>query len=180
VEPVAEEISADEAEVRHSLGEDKNPHLKRVPPSPVVSPASSRLTRSATKSEAKKTRKRASPKPSPRKSGRRGKSKTVATSSRVSLGERVESESDSDSIQIIPTKAPRARPNPVLSSKKAGKAKEASVTPFPDPVKEGSSTPPLPATASVADLHSIIPRFDASRFRSVEDSLRDLRLVCFF
>jgi len=65
----------------------------------------------------------------------------------------------------------------MVSSKKAGKAKEASPTPPSERIKEGSSTPPLPLNASMGDLYSAIPRLEASRVRSVEESLRDLRLV---
>jgi hypothetical protein len=65
----------------------------------------------------------------------------------------------------------------VVSSKKAGKAKEASPTQLPERIKEGSSTPPLPLNASMRDLYSAIPRLEASRVRTVEESLRDLRLV---
>lgn len=149
------------------------------PTPPLISLPASRVTRSATKTATKKKSKFASPVPSPpRKPGRPKKhKKMVATSSRVKLGDRVESESEPDALPLSPPKPPRARPKPVVSSKKAGKAKEASPTQLSEPTKEGSSTPPLPLNASMSDLYSAIPRLEASRVRTVEESLRDLRLV---
>ena len=170
-ESESEGESSGEEEVRDSLrgveigkkSRDDSPESEEAPPSPPL-----RVTRSAAKKKIE-----APPKPS-----RRGKKKPVSTRSTVSLGPRVvEAESDQDSVKFP---APKSKKRvKALSRKKAGKAKERSTTPLPDPIEEASFTPP-PVSASMEELLAAIPSLDAPRVRSVEQSLLNLRLVSVF